>query len=667
MKPHFFVALTLTVTASLCPEATPQLSENADAETPSQHDARLPVDRVTAAIQALNLRERVAQLMMVSLEGLYSPNAADRQFLEEYKPGGIVIRKLAEAGDAARYTSSLASARLGADIPVLIGTGVPTITIVSDHKKGGFMQLPSLLSLAAANDVDSVGFVACTAAEYLAKMGFNLQLGPVLSLAPDLPDARGSLDIVGSSPVFAGELAAAFVRVLKDYPVVPMPMGFPGGGGNRVGSAPPVLLTSKPALDEKDLLPFRKAVEEGAGIIHVGNTLVPTLDRPDCPASLSAAVIKGLLRERLGFDGVVVAGPIDASHIGKRRDFAEAAVIALDAGADMLLWNTAGRRVMRAVDFVVKAVKDGVLPEKTINSALMRVLQFRSSTNLTPDKRPQRKQIEKLTRSRSLAEEVYLIERRAITMVQNRDHTLPLNRDASMPLGVTGTAGVETLHGALEKHVKPVSMQTIDTAHRVGRIMRFEIERITSHIGGIRTVVCIFTDSGEAAGQANLVHALKGKGVRVVVVLLGYPRNLPELTEADAIVLAYCGSANYMHTLDAVADTLMGLGAVDILEQMHETRASVGQAEVFDVLDVVRCPAGRLPVSIKPPYTAGLAHSYAPTFTIKRVEWDFGDGNQNKGLRTEHAFTEKGRYPVKVTVTDHAGDVVSGTFHIVVE
>jgi PKD repeat protein len=142
---------------------------------------------------------------------------------------------------------------------------------------------------------------------------------------------------------------------------------------------------------------------------------------------------------------------------------------------------------------------------------------------------------------------------------------------------------------------------------------------------------------------------------------------LPQLSEADAIVLAYCDRSAFLKTLDVVCDALLGEAPVAVDPPAQDVHVKTGETHTFSILSLARCPAARLPVSVTDAYPVGLAVSYDVTDAIKRVEWDFGDGKRGKGLRVEHAYTEAGRYPVTVSVADVTGDETSRTWHVVAE
>jgi hypothetical protein len=209
-------------------------------------------------------------------------------------------------------------------------------------------------------------------------------------------------------------------------------------------------------------------------------------------------------------------------------------------------------------------------------------------------------------------------------------------------------------------------MQRVSTAIHSGRIQDFEIDRLTKHSRGIRTVVITMTADLELPGQIQLIRAFKENGARVVLVLLGYPKNLGLLSEADAIVLAYPDKATYELTIQAIGETIMGEGQIAILKTDRDARMKVGEERDFDIRDTVRIPAGRLPVTVSDQFEAGLAIAYDPTEMVKRAVWDFGDGKSVKATSTRHAFNAPGRYPVTLTVTDKRGNTASGTFQVTV-
>ncbi|HPJ99673.1 MAG TPA: glycoside hydrolase family 3 N-terminal domain-containing protein, partial [Candidatus Hydrogenedentes bacterium] len=332
---------------------------------------------IESTVAGMSLRTRVSQLLMVTLQGRLAPDATERQLLENYTPGAVLISSLTRPRDAVDYIAALQRTPVRGQhgVPMLIGADLADLPVVFGmQKEDYFAPLPTMMAVAAADDPVATRGLAALYAEHLALMGFSFQMGPCLALGPDLPYAKGGLQCLGANPAFVGETAEIFLQSFAERDLAVMFTGFPGGQWNQTGTAPPMLFTPASLLPTRDLLPFQRAVLGGARLILVGNIVVPHLDKQNAAASISPAVMTGLLREKLLYPGIIVAGPIDGLGVGKGATQGDAALAALKAGADMLFWRQPGIHVMKAAEAVVQAVENGHYPESAINASVTRVL-----------------------------------------------------------------------------------------------------------------------------------------------------------------------------------------------------------------------------------------------------------------------------------------------------
>lgn len=624
-----------------------------------------PEDPVEAALASLDMRGRVSQLMLVNMQGRQQPSAADLKFLKEYCPGGVVVPKMLQPAAASVYVEKLRGVEALTGIPLLAGADLFQLARGERHARSAFVQLPSPLAVAAAHHESTTGSFAAMLAEMARAMGFNLHLGPSLAVVSEMAPDSGSLYGFGSDPQFAAQAGGAVFEAFQARGVLPMPMDFPGGrNGGREG--PGVLLTPAPLLAEHDLLPFKHAVDMGVPLMHVGNTLVPTLARESTPASMAPEVLQDLLRIRLGFEGVAVVGPLDGQELAAQYDTTEAAMRALQAGADMLYWIGGSNVAMRVIDHLAAAVARGGLDAARINEAARRVLAMKQALGERAPAEVKSKELDRLGGNRDLEERVRDIERRSITLVRNHG-VLPLRKDGSMPLALTGVLDLHPLQDAMEDYFKPIPYQPITTALHLGEIQEFEIERLTAHLSGLRTLVCVFSGNLRPRGMATLIQAMKAHGIAVVAVLFGYPENLPALADADAIVTAYCDTATYTQTLPVLAEVLMGEGPLRIRRLAEPLTVQAGVERSYNAADVVLAPAGRLPVRISPQFPEGLAARYGLEDALKKAQWDFGNGDGDKGKRVVYAYPEPGAYTLTLTVKDVRGQEETGSFPVIAE
>lgn len=616
---------------------------------------------------AHEVRAMTAQLMIVTPQGVPSPDAEDALFFRTYTPGGIILPKLMRPSTAAAYVAALRSLPLEtrSGQPLLIGANLYELPNYELGPRNFFPALPSLLSISAAHDPDTTAALGKLMTELATAIGINFHLGPSLELAPTRKGARGTIHTLGGNSDFVAESGIQLIKAFEAGGVLPMPTGFPGGGNDRTRDEPPVLQRNGDAFLTNDLFPYAMAIEAGVPLIHVGNTRVPGIDPQGLPASLSPAVIRGLLRNTLEFDGIVVAGPMDHPDITAEFDPTSAALMAFKAGADMVLWDSAGTRVAKSIDEIAVAVIRANVSGQMVRDAHKRVGDFKKAHALMDRDFPKAKEAEVFERKRRYPKATYAMERRALTLIRNRGALLPLREDADTPVGITGVFGVEELYKPLEKEFrKQVAMQPLATARHGGRVMDFEIDRAERTLKLAETVVCILSSKLRSRGQVELVQKMASMGKRIVAVVVGDPSLAAKLGGVDAIVLSYADDEALKSSMQAVADVLIGRPPIDILPYQRELHVRTGQELTVNVFDVIRTPVGRLPLRLSPEFPAGTAVAYPPAGAVDKVLWDFGDGKREKGETAAHAYNTPGRYELTLEVTDQQDFVARGVFPV---
>lgn len=621
-------------------------------------------DPVEQFIQDRSLQARIAQLMIVTLEGESRLLLGDITYIKNCPPGAILLSRTLNPATARGYTQSIRSFEAAAGASFLIGANLYEFTQPTRNLPSTFVQLPTPMSVLATANTDIFEEYGTLLSFYAESLGFNFHPGPSLDLSPSFKTGRDAVLTLGSDPTKAADIAASFQNAFAGSRVVWMPMGFPGGGSNREGRSAAVLTTPLPNLLEQDGKPYQRVVQDGQGMVHVGTVLVPTLDPASPPACLSPLVMTDLLRHQLRFNGVIAAGPLDDPLILAENDPSMSAVTALLAGADMLLWQGNLVQPEKAIKRIEAAVAAGVLSEERINASVRRVLQLKLDAAQTPiaTGRERKKQLDLKT----IAEWSVGVERHATTLIKNQGNALPLVKDAGAPVGITGVVGVEELYQLLEKEVKKLVRQAIMTARHVGDIERFEIERLTRNMRALDTIIVILNDRVRMESQIELLRSLRQSSSKIVVVFLGDPRNAVRLQDADSILLSYCNSTAMMQALQAVAPILMGKSPLAFREFPDELHVKVGEMRTFDATEILRAPAGSLPIALSDQLPAGFALSYDPTKAIKSVEWFF-DGKRVKKDKAVFAFSTPGRHTTTIKVTNMFKEEQSRDFTVYAE
>lgn len=616
------------------------------------------------------LEGKIAQLMFVTLEGEQQPSTADFAFLKRYPPAGVMVDRVDNERVALAYVAKIRGLEQITKIPLWVGGNLYRLMRSHGSAPSTFPQVPSMLAVGATHDPAMAGRLARVLAENMKGMGFNLHLGPSLSLAPRAPDAAPVIHTFGSDAAFAADAGKALFAAFRAAGFDAVPAGFPGGGFDQREQEPAILSTPSNQLETRDLAPYLAVIRDGATMLHVDTTLVPTLDSTGRPACLSAEVMDGLLRKGLGYEGLILAGPMDSPDLAASHDPVEAALLALRGGADLLYWQTSPTVVMRVADKLAAAVKGGLLDEAVIDRAFTRVMEAKIAglkATIAPAEKPAATSApEGGEKPGNIKDEVLAIERQSITVIRNRGNLLPLEKGDG-PFGVTGVVQLDGFKKKLEEYYKPISEQRVTTAKHLGEIQDFEIKRLIQRVNGLGTVMVVITSEQRAIGAQRLVQGLKSKGANVVAIVLGYPALAMQLPDADAIVLGYASAASHDITLDAVAEALMGEGAVGVRGSGETFRVKVGEARSYNLWEAIRMPAGQLPIHLGGEFPLGHGLTYDPAKAVKDAVWDFGDGTVSKEQTPQHAFAQPGGYTVTLSVTDTMKHTAKGTFTFVAE
>ncbi|GGG17259.1 beta-N-acetylhexosaminidase [Paenibacillus abyssi] len=338
----------------------------------------------------MTLEEKVGQLFTFYYKDAAYSEAAE-QFISEFKAGGIFLDM--ESLDTPEQVHGLTGRMQRASLER--GSGIP-LFIAADFvagagcklPRGGAVYFPKNMAIGAADD-ESLAYESgrVTAAESLA-MGVNFNYSPVVDINnnPDNPvigthSFGDSLDVVS-------RMGAAVIRGYQEHGMIATAKHFPGHGDTNVDSHLdlPVLSFDRQRLERFELAPFRKAIEAGVDAVMVGHIAVPALDEELLPASLSRPMVTGLLREQMGFEGLIVTDGMSMKGVTSKFTQARACVMALHAGADILLVDPLEPGEAQAmVNAVLEAVRSGELDEAQITRSVERVILAKEKYGLTPE------------------------------------------------------------------------------------------------------------------------------------------------------------------------------------------------------------------------------------------------------------------------------------------
>lgn len=237
-----------------------------------------------------------------------------------------------------------------------------------------FTQFPGAREMAGAEDPeDTLSRYAAVCARELLGVGVNLNLAPVLDVCPAGENLFMEHRSLGGDPERVAYLGALIIREMQDLGLAACAKHFPGLGAAVVDPHQdlPVVARSLAELLHQDLQPFRAAIRAGVAAIMTSHTIYQALDSE--PATLSARILSGLLRQELGYGGLIITDDLEMGAIENRGSVAQAALKAFGAGADLLLICHDHAKVVQAVRMVTAAVREGRIPLEQVRSRRARL------------------------------------------------------------------------------------------------------------------------------------------------------------------------------------------------------------------------------------------------------------------------------------------------------
>jgi len=343
-------------------------------------------------IETLPIKDVVGQLFMVAFSGT-EPRVA-RTIIDHCRVGGFYL-----SDD--NFTNPVQALKLCTTLQTYArNSGLPPLMLAVDQEGAwGILTKylvagPGNMALGATWSEEHVYRMYKVFGKELQTIGLNTNLAPVADVITNPTNSIIGVRSFGEDPALVARLVSAAVKGLREAGMVGCLKHFPGHGATSFDSHRGLAFDHRAlnALRETDLVSFRAGIEAGVEMVMAAHLVCPALD--DKPATLSSRILRELLREELKFEGVILTDSFNMGAITKLYDPAEAAVQALDAGADMILMAEERYGVesgdylanqMRIIHRVIKAVHNGELSEDRVREAAARVLQLKSKFNFVQD------------------------------------------------------------------------------------------------------------------------------------------------------------------------------------------------------------------------------------------------------------------------------------------
>ncbi|MFC9244434.1 glycoside hydrolase family 3 protein [Streptomyces sp. NPDC057136] len=509
-------------------------------------------DRLRRIVSRMSLEEKVGQLFVMRVYGhsATDPDQADidanlteigvrtaAELISTYHVGGIIYFTWAHN---TRDPHQIAELSNGIQRAGLAGRTPVPLLISTDQEHGIVCRvgepatlMPGAMALGAGGSLSDARLAGRIAGAELAAIGIRQNYAPDADVNVNPANPVIGVRSFGSDPQSVAGLVAAQVKGYQSGGVAATAKHFPGHGDTNTDSHTgiPYIHHTREQWAELDAPPFRAAIAAGIDSIMTAHIVVPALDASEDPATLSHPILTGVLREELGYDGVVVTDALNMEGVRTKYGDDRVPVLALQAGVDQLL-NPPNLAV--AWNAVLAAVKSGEISEARIEESILRILRLKAKLGLFRDPFVSRRGVDTVVGIPAHLAAADRIAEHTTTLLANSGSLLPLSRlshknllvvgaDPASPSGTTGPP-TGTLTAAFNELGYSATALSTGTAPTQAKIA----EAVAAAQGKDAVVVGTYNVS-MTSSQRTLVSALAATGVPVIAVAIRNPYDIARL------------------------------------------------------------------------------------------------------------------------------------------
>jgi beta-N-acetylhexosaminidase len=433
----------------------------------------------------------------------------------------------------------------------------------NDYMSGGIRQFPSPMGMAAIGDTKTTYQIGLTIAKQLSNIGVTQMYSPVCDVNINPKNPEIGVRSFSDDPETCAKHVVAIIKGFQDGGIAATAKHFPGRGASDTDAHDvlEVIKTDKQRMQEVELYPFKAAIAAGVKAIMTGHSIYPAYD-DKYPTTLSEKIIKGLLREELGFDGVIVTDAIGMAAILKQWPLPRACAMAIKVGCDTILLKADDESRSQCFFGVKQAVESGEISEERLNEAVTRLLRMKYDQGLfeTAGKKDPKK-AQAYAMSRPVINLSWEVAKKALIVMRDDKKMLPLSPKERMlvieqriPYEFCGKDPYMHQHMFCEDMVEYTqNMILADTDFAATEDELAECLELAKQVDLV-VMTNYYARIVKTGNNRLLVKKLKEAGKKVVVVT-NYPYVEGTTNEADVAVCNFSGTPD---SIKAAVGVLFG-------------------------------------------------------------------------------------------------------------
>lgn len=500
---------------------------------------------VEKTLKSLTLREKIGQMINVPMNVDYAnfnseKFAAIRRHIEQNKVGGFTLFR----GEANSISALTNEAQRLSKIPLFFS---------ADYERGLRMQsrtgtpFTTNMGVAASGDVQAAyrqGKIIC---EEMRAIGANWLFAPVADINNNPDNPVINIRSFGADPNKVGEFVTALSRGVKDGGCLSTLKHFPGHGDTATDShiGLSVISSDRARLDSVEIVPFKMAIDGGVDSVMTAHLAVPKVTGDELAATLNPKITTGILRKELKFNGIITTDSMEMGAITKNFPNGESAVMAIKAGADVVLFPP---NTEKAIEAIEAAVKRGDITEERINESVRRLLSAKHRLGLVQNRFVDLSKVNQLIEKPENVAEANATAEKSITLLRNADNILPMTAEkANKTLFIVIAADDDPVEGIafipeIQRRAPSAKIIRLDP-----RSTREEYEKVLSDSKEFDSVILApFVKRAALKGtvalpenQTNFVKQMLGVNKPVIVIAFGSPYLIRQFPEAKNYIVTY--------------------------------------------------------------------------------------------------------------------------------
>ncbi|SCJ71281.1 beta-hexosaminidase [uncultured Clostridium sp.] len=352
-------------------------SENKSGENNNEIEE---VDRIKEKVESMSLDEKIGQLFIVGFEG-EEINDEIVDLVKNQKVGGLIYfsRNIIDSKQIINLNNEIKA--MEKDIPLFI----------SVDEEGGlvsrvpeeFVKLPSSGYIGQFNDENLSYNVGKIIAKELNSLGFNMDFAPVLDINSNPNNTVIGERAFGNSAEIVSRLGVNNMEGIRDGKIIPVLKHFPGHGDTDVDShyGLPIVKKTLEELENLEFIPFKNAIDNGADVVMISSIILENIDN-EYPATMSKKIIKDILRDSLGFGGVIATDDMTMGAIVDNYNLTDAIIMSINAGSDLILVCHGYDDIINSIVAVKDAVNSNIVSEERIEQSVYRILKLKDKYNI---------------------------------------------------------------------------------------------------------------------------------------------------------------------------------------------------------------------------------------------------------------------------------------------